>query len=85
MKKLFLLLAILLIAYSIQAQEPYAIAPKHYGLTLTVDYDEEKLKGLCELRLTNESGRPVDSLSLILYRLMKVTEATDDEDRPLRY
>ena len=85
MKKLFFILPLLLISLSGYAQEPYAIAPKHYGLVVTADYDEEKLKGLCGLTLSNESAQPVDSISLLLYRLMKVTEVTDDNDQPLRY
>ncbi len=85
MKKLLFILFSLSLSLNTLAQEPYAIAPNHYGLVLTVDYNEEKLIGLCELKLTNESTHPVDSISFILYRLMKVTSVTDAEEQPLRY
>lgn len=66
-------------------QEAYPVAPEHYGLELTVDLNAKKLNGLCELRLTNVSAQLVDSISFLLYRLMKVTEVKDASDTPLSY
>jgi len=85
MKKMLLTLVLLATCLTISAQEPYAIVPKHYDLTYTVDYDEEKLTGLCELTLTNSSAQQVDSMSFLLYRLIKVTAVTDSSDRAIRY
>lgn len=83
MKKLLSALPLLFLSLSIMAQEPYAVAPEHYGLVSTVDYDGKKLTGLCELKLTNTGRQPVDSISFLLYRLMKVTAVTDAGDQPL--
>lgn len=85
MKSLLFVLVFIVISVRVMGQEPYTVAPEHYGLDLTVDLNEKKLSGVCELRLTNVGAQPVDSISFLLYRLMKVTEVTDAKDAPLPY
>jgi len=85
MKNLLFLLFPLFSAFSMSAQEPYVVVPKHYGLIVTVDYDNDKLNGMCEITLTNEGLQSVDSVSFLLYRLMKITGVSDIEDQPLQY
>ncbi len=85
MKKLFLALIFLAIPFALQAQKHYAISPENYKLTISVDYKEKKLTGICELTLTNNSNQSVDSISFLLYRLMKVTDVTDSNNEVIPY
>ena len=85
MRNIFLILIMLGAYLIVHAQEPYSIISKHYNLDLTVNYNEEKLIGVCELTLTNNSTEPVDSISFLLYRLMKVTSITDINNKDVLY
>lgn len=85
MKNLLTILLVIVATNFTWSQEPYAVVPKNYNLDIKIDYAEEKLHGQCEVTLTNESQQPVDSISFLLYRLMKVTGVTDEKGQPVMY
>lgn len=56
-----------------------------YRLQLTVDYDNERLDGSCQITIVNSTGQPLRVVPVLLYRLMKVKSVSDHEGRPLDF
>jgi aminopeptidase N len=60
-----------------------ALEPVHYELDLTVDYDAEQIRGNVRLTLRSRSPKTIHEIPLLLYRLMTVTFASDEEGHAL--
>ncbi len=56
-------------------------AIRHYDIDLKVDYDQEKLDAHCAITLVNQSAETSSEVPLLLYRLLHVSAATDDQGR----
>jgi Peptidase family M1 domain len=50
----------------------------NYNLDIHVDYDNEKLVGLCQMTVFNVTDQPIQQIPLLLYRLMKVKSIKDE-------
>ena len=59
--------------------------PVRYDLDFSIDYDTELLSARCGLTLRNITDQPAALIPLILYRLMTVTDITDEGGRPLEF
>jgi hypothetical protein len=56
-----------------------------YVLKIEVDFEQEKIFSECALTVKNPSGEPIDTVPLILYRLLDVTSVTDKQGKDLPY
>ena len=66
------------------AQSPTGWEPKQYDLEVHMYYDHEQLEGKSHITLLNVSDRELDTVNLLLYRLMKVT-SVEGQDGPLEF
>ncbi len=57
----------------------------HLNLALSVDYEEARLAGTATLAVENTSEEPVSLIPLLLYRLMTVSEVTDEAGGALAF
>jgi len=57
----------------------------HLDLALSVDYEEARLAGTATLTMENTSEEPVSLIPLLLYRLMMVSEVTDEAGGALAF
>ena len=57
----------------------------HLDLALSVDYEEARLAGTATLAVENTSEEPVLLIPLLLYRLMTVSEVTDEAGGALAF
>jgi hypothetical protein len=62
-----------------------ALRPVHYDLAIDVDIPGRQIEATARIRLRNEQDRPVDEVSLLLYRLMRVREVRGGDGRILPY
>ena len=53
----------------------------NYHLNIDVDYKQEKLFATCELTIQNTDKKPLDTIPLILYRLLEVRSVKDAEGK----
>lgn len=72
------------------AARPFAdyelvLRPVRYELDLRPDFDDGTLAGRVRLSFTNVGDAPTAEVPLVLYRLMRVTELTRGDGRPLQY
>ena len=56
-----------------------------YALEIEVDYDAKKVFGNCRMTVQNPTDRPISHIPLILYRLLKVTDVTDEKGAAISY
>jgi hypothetical protein len=56
-----------------------------YKLDLRIDYNTEKIYGLCEMTILNGDDKPVKKVPILLYRLLSVSSVRTDENIPLNY
>ena len=56
-----------------------------YDLKIEVDYDKEKIFCDCGLTIQNPTEEPIDTIPLILYRLLDVTSITDKNGNKINY
>ena len=85
-RKIVLALIILLnISNLIMAADPPVIMPLFYDLDLTIDYENELLKGKCQLTVINKSTQPARMIPIQIYRLMQVTSIMDEREKPMDY
>jgi len=56
-----------------------------YKLDLTIDYENEKILGNCQLTVFNPSEQPIRQIPLTLYRLLKVTSVKDEQGADLSF
>ncbi len=56
-----------------------------YKLDLRIDYNSEKMFGLCEITISNCTDKPVINVPVLLYRLLTVTSVSGGDGRPLNY
>ncbi len=61
------------------------LKPKNYKLDITIDYDKEQLKGICQLTIINSADQSVQAVPLLLYRLMQVNNITTSEGDTLTF
>ncbi|NNG17860.1 MAG: hypothetical protein HKM89_15400 [Gemmatimonadales bacterium] len=57
----------------------------HLRLDLAIDYDKRRLDGMATLEVENASDEPVLLIPLLLYRLMTVSEITDQGGTPVAF
>lgn len=57
----------------------------HYDLEVAVDYETSKISGLCRLTVLNPTDHPLPHIPLLLYRLLRVTDITDDSGTPIPF
>jgi hypothetical protein len=67
------------------AQSELRLRPLAYELDLRVDFEAETLRGSARLTVVNASPRPADELTLLLYRLLRVTAVADVAGEPLTF
>ncbi|MEZ5358029.1 MAG: M1 family aminopeptidase [Candidatus Zixiibacteriota bacterium] len=82
-----LLLTTLLFADS-PADDTYGatyVDTKHIDLTITVDYDNERLHGICQMTFLNPTDKPAIRIPLLLYRLLSVKTITDAAGHPIPF
>lgn len=51
-----------------------------YDWNITVDYSKPRIYSTCEIEIKNLSDKKVSTLPFVLYRLLKVTSVTDEND-----
>jgi Peptidase family M1 domain len=56
-----------------------------YKLDLRIDYNSEKMFGLCEITISNGTDNPVINVPVLLYRLLTVTAVRRGDGTPLKY
>ncbi len=61
------------------------LSPIRYELSFEVDYAAEMLRGTTRIVVENPSTQPVRQASLLLYRLLRVTDARDDQGSKLDF
>lgn len=61
------------------------LKPTDYKLSLNVDYDNKKLIGDCQLTIFNPSGHPIQTIPLLVYRLMKVKTIKDENKKNIPF
>ena len=62
-----------------------ALRPSRYALDVRVDLAQKRLDAEAQLTAVNRSGAAVHSASLLLYRLMRVTDVYDARGTPLPF
>ena len=67
------------------ADRKIGFKPVHYGLDLTLDYENHHLEGRCRLTLVHTTGQPEASVPLTLFRLLNVTSVRDGRGRALEF
>jgi hypothetical protein len=65
--------------------DPPAVSPVRYALEVAVDFGEARIDGRAVVTVMNRSGRPVEEVPLLLYRLLRVASAADGAGRPLTF
>lgn len=71
--------------FSQQSWKPHQLKTIFYNLDLKIDFKEKMLSGECMMTITSNSNKPISTIPLLLYRLMKVTSVKDDKGNPLRF
>ena len=66
-----------------RSDSPVGLAIRNYDIDLRVDYEQEMINARCDLTLLNTSDVTQSELPLLLYRLLRVSAATDGEGRAL--
>jgi aminopeptidase N len=61
------------------------VKPLNYIIDLTIDYDTAIITGTCRLTVQNITDEKTDHITLLLYRLLKVADVTDENDMQLSY
>lgn len=56
-----------------------------YALEVEVDYDAKKVHAKCRLTVFNPTDKPISRIPLLLYRLLKITGISDENDTPIPY
>lgn len=83
---LFLLFFIILQASAQQyAGKKLLLKAVQYDLDVHIDYENRKLKAICELTVLNPSAEKIKIIPLLLYRLMKVSTIKDERGTPIAY
>lgn len=59
--------------------------PVKYNWNVNLDYDESSLSSTCELTVKNSTESPIQTLPLLLYRLMTVDSVVDGNGRKLGF
>ena len=54
------------------AQDSFPLYTSFYNLDLSFDFNQDMMKGICKMKIVNQSSKTVNQLPIILYRLMKV-------------
>jgi aminopeptidase N len=67
------------------ADAQVVLSPTHYDLNFELDYASEVLRGTVRIVVENPSNSPLDTASLLLYRLLRVRAARDDQARDLAF
>lgn len=71
--------------FSQQSWKQHQLKTIFYNLDLKIDFKEKLLSGECGMTVTSSSNKPISTIPLLLYRLMKVTSVKDDKGNPLRF
>ena len=66
-----------------QGQTINKFEPVSYDLKLKIDYKDKKLSGKCTLTFKNEGN--LDTLPILLYRILNVKSVTDINGNPLNF
>ncbi len=87
MKYFFLSLILLICSGMPELRANQDALPKtlRYKLDLRIDYDAEKLFGVCEIIISNGTDQPLNNVPILLYRLLKVTSVKTGNGEPLNY
>lgn len=57
----------------------------NYNLNIKVDFQKEKLYSTCELTVLNPSNKNIQTIPLLLYRLLKVSSIKDEFGNPMSF
>ncbi|MDZ7650348.1 MAG: hypothetical protein U5K54_26190 [Cytophagales bacterium] len=76
---LFSILLFSIASWSKEAPNTSLIITK-YDWNITVDYSKPRIYSTCEIEIKNLSDKKVSTLPFVLYRLLKVTSVTDEND-----
>ncbi len=85
------LLTLVLSIFCIYCQSPMPVETQilpdtlSYDLKIEVDYEQEKIFGECELTIQNPAEEPINTVPLILYRLLDVTSIKDADGKDLPF
>ncbi len=82
---LFLLILVSLKASTLAAEVVGLPNTLRYKLDLRIDYNSEKMFGLCEITISNSTENPVINVPVLLYRLLTVKSVRGGEGKPLNY
>jgi hypothetical protein len=77
--------ALLLVLAGSGLDAQVVLSPVRYELGVALDFDAEILRGTAGIEVRNPSARPVRQVSLLLYRLLRVTAVRDSRGRELRF
>lgn len=56
-----------------------------YNLDVKIDYSTRKLYGFCEITFSNEAESPIDTVPILLYRLLSVNHVGNENNEALPY
>ncbi len=59
--------------------------PVYYDMNIRIDFHSEKLYADCKITIMNNTGKPVQEIPLMLYRLLRVTSVTDENNNELSF
>ncbi len=68
---------LLCLATNMFAQESFPLYTGFYNLDLSFDFNQDKVKGICEMKIVNQSSKTINQVPILLYRLMKVKSVKD--------
>ncbi len=65
--------------------DPPAFSTVHYDLDVSIDYDDERLRGIARISIRNHSKASAHRASFLLYRLMYVQRVVTESGEPLSF
>ena len=71
-KLLTLLTSLTLVSFSFSSNVNRLPNTLEYNLDLRIDYGTKKLYGQCEITISNETNRPIETVPILLYRLLSI-------------
>ena len=66
------LLLLVLLSTNVVGQNKFPLVTDYYKLELSFDFEEEIIKGSCEITIQNKSDETINQIPVLLYRLMKI-------------
>lgn len=76
---------LILLSTNVFAQNKFSLVTDYYHLKLSFDFKEESMRGICEMKIENQSNDTMNQIPLLLYRLMKVESIKNQANEDLSF